>query len=367
MSWIAAFAARTETTAFGIKTSATRFLWPSAGAWITTALVVVATATAAHAQLLRKPAPTSAELAALGLQEKSLKVGAAERWFLVQPPADSGKAAPVLLVLHGGTQSMRRLFDTGVGATRGWPDLAKRENAVLLVPNGVNPDTGDAKSDDQNWNDLRQDGSRMSNADDVGFVLALLDWAQKTYKTDPARVYVTGASNGGIMTFRLLMEAPERFAAGAAIVAALPVDSRRIKVPAKPTPLMLANGTLDPLMLWNGGEIFGNRGKTRSVADTVAWWVAANKAAPEPSEVTQLTSRNKSQQPGDCVIERRVYAASPAGAPVVAYSLQGGGHNLPSAKYAIPDSWLVRRFIGPVCHEVEGTELIWQFLSAHRR
>jgi polyhydroxybutyrate depolymerase len=313
---------------------------------------------------IRSEPPSAEAIAALGLSEKSILVQGVERWFLVQPPSDASKAAPVLLVLHGGTQSMRRLFAENAGATRVWPELAQRENVLLLVPNAVNAETGDAKSDDQNWNDLRKDVSRESKADDVGFLLALLDWAAETYKTDPSRIYVTGASNGGIMTFRMLMEAPERFAAGAAFVAALPVDDASFRTPATPTPLMIANGTLDPLMKWQGGKIPGGRGTTRSVADTIKWWVAANRAETTASDTVRLPDRDPDD---NCIIERNSYKAAPGGAPVVAYTMRGGGHNLPSAKYDLPDTWAVRRFIGPVCRDVEGVELVWKFLSAYRR
>jgi polyhydroxybutyrate depolymerase len=317
----------------------------------------------AAAQSGRKPAPAAAELAAMGLQERTIRVGSLERAFLVQPPADPSRPAPVLLVLHGGTQSMRRIFAPDAGATRNWPTLARRENALLIVPNAVNPDNGDPLGDNQNWNDLREGVSRISNADDVGFIGALLDWAQKTYRTDTSRVYVTGASNGGMMTFRLLMETPERFAAGAAFVAALPADGARLKRPAKPTPLMIANGTVDPLVQWNGGRIAGNRGETRSVAATRDWWIAANKAAAS-APATQLQDRDPND---NCTIERSVHAAGPGGAPLVTVTMKGGGHAIPSARHSIPDTWLVRRFIGPVCRDVEGTEMTWEFLSRHRR
>lgn len=324
----------------------------------------IAPIASASAQTIRSPAPTTAELAALGLQERNISIGSSERWFLVRPPKDAGRPAPVLLVLHGGGQSMRHLFSSTAGATRAWPDLAARENALLLVPNATQPATGSAKSDDQTWNDLRQGVSRESKTDDVAFLLGLLDWAQSTYRIDRSRVYVTGASNGGVMTFRMLMEAPERFAAGAAFVAALPVDGVRLKRPTLATPLMIANGTLDPLVIWNGGKIAGGRGETRSVAATVSWWLDANAASKSPTETTRLPDR----APDDnCVIERRVYSAGAAGAEVVTYSMVGGGHTIPSAKYHLPDNWIVRRILGPVCRDVEGTELIWEFFAKHRR
>ena len=134
---------------------------------------------------------------------------------------------------------------------------------------------------------------------------------------------------------------------------------------SKPAPvLMIANGTLDPLMQWQGGQIAGGRGETRSVADTVQWWVQANKAGPTATDPTTLPDRDPQDA---CTIERRAYTAQPGGAPVVAYTLRGGGHNLPSARYPLQDSWIVRRFIGPVCRDVEGPDLVWDFLSAQRR
>lgn len=331
---------------------------------LVTVLFLALTCSLAEAQLFRRAAPTTAELSALGLQERSLRVGATTRWLLLQQPPDGQRPAPILIVLHGGGQSMRRMFDAGAGATRGWPELARRENALLLVPNGTNPDNGDPRGDNQTWNDLRQDIARASSADDVAYILALIGWAQATYRTDAARVYVTGASNGGMMTFRLLMEVPEPFAAGAAFVGALPAEDTRLKPPARPTPLLIANGKLDPLVQWNGGEIAGHRGQTRSVAATVAWWAAANKAAAQPSATATLPDTDPSDA---CRIERRDYPAGPGGAPVTTYTMTGGGHSIPSSRYDIPKGWLVRRFIGPVCRDAEGIELAWQFLSAFRR
>lgn len=338
--------------------------WPAAVALATAVAAWAALPSSAAAQLARKPAPTRAELQAVGLQERNLRVGGVERWFLVQPPLDTSRPAAVLLVLHGGTQSMRRLFALDAGASRGWPELARRENLLLLVPNGTHAGSGNAASDDQNWNDLREDVARESKADDVAFIAALLDWAHAQHHIDRSRVYVTGASNGGMMSFRLLIEVPERFAAAAAFVAALPADSSRIRRPALPTPLLLANGTRDPLVIYEGGSIAGKRGKTQPVPATVAWWIDANRAAREAPGATTLPDTD----PGDrCTIEQRDHPALAGGAPVRVVTMQGGGHSMPSARYALPDSLFMRRYIGPVCRDVEAVELAWEFLSAHRR
>ena len=154
------------------------------------------------------------------------------------------------------------------------------------------------------------------------------------------------------------------FRSGAAFIAALPRETTGIDQPQKPTPILIANGTLDPLVLWAGGKIAGNRGDSRSVADTVAWWVQANKATPNPQSVVKLPDADSSDQ---CTIERREYPAQSGGAVVLTYTMIGGGHSIPSVKYALEDRPLIRRFIGPVCKDVEGIELAWDFLSKHKR
>jgi polyhydroxybutyrate depolymerase len=309
------------------------------------------------------PPPTAAEIAALGFQEKSITVDGVERWFLVQPAPDASKPAAVLVVLHGGSQSMRRIFAANAGGTRGWPELARRQNALLLVPNGMNGKSGDARGDEQNWNDLRRGIRNDSEADDEGFILKLLDWAKANHNTNQKRVYVTGASNGGIMTFRLLMEVPHRFSAGAAFVAALPDDGEGFVLPTKPSPLMIANGTEDPLIQWKGGQIAGGRGRTRSIIDTRLWWLKANRASLEAAEVIDVPNALPDDK---CKIQTRYHKAEKGGADVVTVEMQGGGHNLPSAKFPLPDTWFIRNYIGPVCKDVEGVDLIWSFLSKYK-
>lgn len=328
-------------------------------------LAMAGTMASASAQFARPAPPTRADLAAQGLEERSIKVGATERWFLIQRPRDGSRPAPVIVLLHGGTQSMRRLFAPNAGATRAWPQIAARENAVLLVPNGTNSQTGDTRSDDQTWADLRGPNIRRgSSADDVGFIAAMLDWTHANVRTDRTRVYVTGASNGGMMTFRLLIEAPERFAAAAAFISALPAENDRLSKPKVPTPLLIANGTLDPLIKWDGGPVLGSRGVTRSVPATIAWWVDAYGARREPADTAVVADRAKG---ASCTITTRRYAAAAHAAHIVAYEFDGGGHAMPSARFPIPDNFLVRRFIGKACADLEGAELAWSFMARHSR
>jgi len=95
-----------------------------------------------------------------------------------------------------------------------------------------------------------------SESDDVGFVLAILDLVAESVRFDPDRVFVTGASNGGMMTFRLALEANDRFTAAAAVIANLP-DPSECRPLVDPIPMLIMNGTDDPLMPYEGGYVAG--------------------------------------------------------------------------------------------------------------
>lgn len=260
---------------------------------------------------------------------------------------------------------MRRIFSRYAGGYQAWLDVAEGEKVLLLVPNGINPENGDPKGDYQNWNDLRPTSSdRDSQADDVGFINTLLDWVEENCSVDPKRIYVTGASNGGMMTFRLLIETPERFAAGAAFIATLPEDTTLLMQPSEPTPLVIANGTEDPVVKWAGGRVRGRSLRTMSSEATVAWWVEANRADGTASSTAPLPDADPNN---GCLIHKTVYPASGNGAPVVFYRIEGGGHTIPSIKYEIPMATLLDRVLGPMCRDAEGAQLAWQFMKDKRR
>ena len=154
-------------------------------------------------------APTGEILALPNWRDSSLRVGEWTRLYRVYVPGSLPEETAVVLLLHGGRQSMRRIFSNGAVATSEWAEVAETESFLLVVPNGTNATTGDTRGDHQGWNDGRVvDSPVEGKADDVAFLTELLDRIERDYSIDGGRIYVTGASNGGMMTFRLLMEVP---------------------------------------------------------------------------------------------------------------------------------------------------------------
>lgn len=285
-----------------------------------------------------------------GFQQVSISRPEGMRHALVQP---APRGAPLIVLLHGGMGSMTTVVGPRYGGTASWPSLARREGAILLVPNGTDPRTGSGTGERQGWNDLRERSDRSTSVDDVGFLVALLEWSQRNLGHDPRRVFVTGVSNGAMMTMRLVMEAPGRVTAGACFVGSLPQGQPPLRLP-RPTPLLILNGTEDPLIRWQGRAVGATRGATMAVPAMRAWWVRANLA--------QVTGTESALgQSGACRVLATDHAAGPGGAALRFITLEGGGHVLPSVTRPPPQGPLVRRLIGPACAVGEGTEMAWEF------
>src|SRR5579862_7975812 len=115
-----------------------------------------------------------------------------ERSYLLYVPAsyDRGKPTPLLIVLHGrGINASFMITMTGGGFNA----LADEHGFILVYPNAIN----------EMWNDGRTSSDMKSNADDVGFIRALIEHLAAEYAIDRQRVYLTGLSNGGYMAYRL--------------------------------------------------------------------------------------------------------------------------------------------------------------------
>lgn len=294
--------------------------------------------------------------------ERSISVSGINRHYLEYKPRSLKQGAPLVIVLHAGLQSMRKLFRNRRKSTRRWLTLADRDQFLLLAPNGTNPDNGDTAGDTQLWNDLRNAAEIGSfEIDDVGFISALIARAILHDGIDPDRVYVTGASNGGMMVYRLLVERPDLFAAGAAFLANLPLAA--VPKVLSSTPIMIANGTGDRLVPYDGGMIARQRGRVRSTDATIAYWARVNRADMSAPRERTLADRDRHDS---CKLFQTIYPAESGGGEVLVLTMKGGGHKIPSTRMP-KKSGAPHPIVGRRCRDAEGADLAWSFLRRHRR
>ena len=215
--------------------------------------------------------------------DNTLPVSGITRYFDFYVPPGLPENAPVVIVLHGGTQNKARVIDGTTGSS-GWLSVAESEAVLLIVPNGTGAD-GDPNAVSARWNDCRSDQVSGSSADDVAFIAALIDWAlnEPSLVVDENRVYVAGASNGGMMSYRAALELGDRIAGIAAFIANNPVnldpscEAAVNDVNPAPVSVFICNGTADTLMPFNGGTVaLGNGGQVASSLETRDFWRARN-------------------------------------------------------------------------------------------
>lgn len=284
-------------------------------------------------------------------QERILMHGGLERRFLIAG-GDRAHAAPLVMVLHGG--------GTADGArTLGWGfvELGARDGVVTVHPSGQG----------EGWNDARVSSylteRQGGEIDDVGFLLAIIDQLGREGLIDPARVYLTGASNGGMMAYRMACEAGDRFVAIAPYIAHFPVGAEQACEAAPQVPMLIVVGDEDRLMPYEGGPVAPvgpprDRGLVISADATFAWWrdhngcdgaQVAYLADAAPSDGTRLR-----QEVGvDCAVETSRLV------------VEGGGHRLPSIHPDTVESSQIGRIAGRTSHDIDGPAYIWDFFARH--
>jgi polyhydroxybutyrate depolymerase len=201
-----------------------------------------------------------------------LAVGGVERSYILSMPAARRDPRPTIVVLHGGTLNAENAV-----RTTGVEPLVEREGIVAIYPDAIGGHWYDGRA-------VARFQWRSEAAGDVAFVRMLVASLVQAGVADPHRVYVTGPSNGGMMTFRLVCEAADLFAAAAPIIANLPADLAPSCKPARAIPTLVMNGTADPLVPYNGGEVGfrGERGRVLSTDETMKWLRKVNGCADTP-------------------------------------------------------------------------------------
>lgn len=291
-------------------------------------------------------------------EQGAITVGGRERTYRLYVPKARPEAGtvPLVIVLHGGGGSGHNVEAFTVG---GFNKLAESEGFLVAYPDAVK-----FRGANRNWNDgrnVQEYPAQRNHVDDVGFLSALIDHLVATRHADPTRVYVTGPSNGGIMSLRLGCELSGKLAAIAPVIGALAEPLATTCARAGPLPVLMINGTTDPIVPWEGGYVhFGRQrlGRVLSVHDTVKLWVERNSCKPVP-EVAQLPHRDSSDVTR---VRQEIYRDCQEGTEVILYAIDGGGHTWPGGyQYA------TEAIVGKTSYEIDGCEVIWEFFTRHRR
>jgi polyhydroxybutyrate depolymerase len=309
---------------------------------IVISLVVFATLTVARAG-------ASADPLAPGSHLIEMRYGGLDRSYIVHVPSQAAgaNALPAILNFHGaGSNAWQQERYSAMNAA------AARHGFIAVYPNG----TG-SKPRTLTWNAGGCCGFAVRNKiDDVGFVRALLDDLASRVRIDRSRVYATGISNGGMMAYRLGVEASDRIAAIAPIAGVLMVE---VSALPRPMPLIVFNSVDDPWVPYGGSSRLYAWFKHLAAAypavdDTIARWRALDDCPAEGRVGPVLKGTAGTTDAGNSAT-RYAWGPCARGAQVVFWKLTGAGHVWPGAARDYP---LV---IGQGTWLVDANEEMWKF------
>ena len=287
-----------------------------------------------------------------GTAKGSISHSGLERKYLIYAPplkpAHAGKR-PLLFVLHGGGGTHRNMVRL---TKRRFDQLADRDGFFVVYPQGI----------DKAWNDGRPDKisrAHRKRVDDVGFFRALIAHLIAAYPIDSKRVFVTGISNGGLMSFRLGCSLPDKIRAIAPVTAQIPSAIEPLCRAESGVGLAVFNGTEDPLVPYNGGQIAvlrRQRGEVLSTDETIRIWRKKNRCNPQ-ANITHLPNITAD----GTRVAKIAFDRCETGSAVVLYRIEGGGHTWPDGRQYLPVSW-----IGRTTRDINGCDKIWEFFQSFK-
>lgn len=261
----------------------------------------------------------------------SIISGSIYRKFRLYVPTsyNSSQAVPLLFNLHGYTSNatQQQLYGN-------FMPIADTANFIMVLPEGTAPA-----------------GSQYFNAgfgpgvNDVLFMSDLIDSLKLNYNINNNAIYSCGMSNGGIMSYYLACNLPNRFAAIASVTGSM-LNSWFTSSPNRAFPVMEIHGTNDATVPYIGSSTFAH------IDSVVKKWVLNNNCNISPAT---FSVPNTVTTDGATAINFK-YTGGTNAADVELYRINNGAHTWPGAPIAI----------GVTCMDFNASVEIWRFFRRYK-
>lgn len=284
--------------------------------------------------------PTTSGSLPIGSHAYSITSGGITRTYRVYVPQGLSGASPLVVMIHGGGGS-------GQNAENyyGWDKMADTAKFVVAYPDGLGTNVTAWNVDGSNLNGKSCCGyPARENISDVGFIKDMISKIESQVSVDKARVYATGISNGGIMSYTLACETD--------LFAAIGPDSATMLNSCggpKPTSVIHIHGLEDPIIKFDGGLGEGTAGiDGPSVTDVINKWRTVDDCS-APVVTTQgvvTTSLSNCAE----------------GRSVELITIADGGHGWPGSPAKATHSTTGGE---APSQAIDATSVIWQFFASH--
>ena len=242
-----------------------------------------------------------------------------------------GEAVPLILNFHGYTSNAFEQLNYG-----DFRPIADTAGFIVVHPMGTVDLLG---------NTHFNVGWGTSSVDDLGFTAALIDSLSAEYSINQDRIYSTGMSNGGFMSYHLACELSDRIAAIASVTGTMNINQPATCSPGHPMPVMEIHGTADGTVPYIGNIIFG------TTPAAVAYWVNYNECESTPA----ITSIPDTDGGDGCTAEHQVYTGGNNGSTVEHFKIINGEHTWPGSAFG---------GVG-TNQDIDACKEIWRFFSKY--
>ncbi|MBO9659185.1 MAG: dienelactone hydrolase family protein [Chitinophagaceae bacterium] len=246
----------------------------------------------------------------------------------------------LIIAMHGGGGSGEQFESTSL--------LTQKANAsgfIVVYPDGVK---SDGLLQARTWNAGGCcDYAVAKNINDVGFIRQLISKLTSSYKIDPKKVYATGHSNGGMLSYRLACEVADKIAAiavsGCSMMVTQPCNASRA------VPILHMHSEKDTNVPVNGGYGTGPSNAYYHPLDSVFNVWSQKNVCTIPNQVVTTTAK----------YTLRKWSGCNNSTTIEYYLTKDGGHAWPGG---LPGS-----VIGDTpSTAISANDLLWEFFQRYK-
>ena len=255
-----------------------------------------------------------------------------DRYYLIYRPTSlENNNAPILFALHGyGSSAVFHKSYTQ------YEQIADENHFIVVYPQGYKLESLLVNSS-SHWNVGAW--TSPSNINDVDFIDTIIDLISDKYHINGSRIYSSGMSNGGFMSYHLACNLSSKIAAVASVTGSMSKETLANCSPSNPMSILQIHGLEDVVVPYAGLDAIG----MEPIDDVLTFWADANNCNPE-RVIAVLDSFNNNNSADYIHYES---CENDVGVKLI---------RIPSMGHTWPDS---NNF------NISATEEIWNFLSQY--
>lgn len=263
-----------------------------------------------------------------------IDVNGKSRKIDVYVPSGTGENRPLVISAHGAGQDIAYQKKQSR-----WDQVADTAKFVVVYP----------QSDGTMWN-------LSGNGSDIAFMKAIIKEMSAKYKIDLNRVYMSGFSMGGMLTYVVANNMADQVAA-CAPVSGYPIGDKTAK-PSRPIPIIHTNGDADDVVhyeKWSGmfNGMYQNQQGAYAQAEA---WAQANGCDATPVESVI-----------DGAATRYLWKNGKCGVEVCLNKLYGKGHWPSNDKYhSVREIWKFVSKFSLKCNEIGTSPVVKEDVAPYK-